>query len=165
MLTTAIRRKLAALDRRTLPPARRRALDRLIGPRHEQFGEPAKLPTLASDAGNRRLDSQIVDAMAKHKMFLPANFSFDTPGAVDVFLAILKTANLARQKREAAEAAEPPPDTTAATDDPDDGFATTGRGQQFSEGGRRRRGRVTRMSPGQAKRFSDATQRPHWSPR
>ena len=52
-----------------------------------------------SDAETRRLDSEIVDEMAKHNMALPPNFSFNAPSSIDIFLAVTKTANLARRNK------------------------------------------------------------------
>ena len=116
-----------------------------------------------SAAETRRLDSEIVDAMAKHNMSLPANFSFDAPGSVDVFLAVVKTANLSRDKLEAEEAAKLPPDVLAATTDPHDGFSNMEKGAQFSEDESNRTPfrRVTRMSPSEAR--VDCASRKSWS--
>ena len=106
-----------------------------------------KLPTLVSDAETRLLESDIVTEMARHNMALPSNFSFDAPGSIDMFLAVVKTANLARAKREAEEAARPDPDVT------------TGEGigegpAQFSEADAPQPAPpITRMSPAQARAF------------
>ena len=121
-----------------------------------------KLPTLVSDAETRRLDSEIVDAMAKHNMWLPSNFSYDASGSIDTFLAVVKTAVLTKENKEAEEAAKEPADTTAATPDPTDPFATTSKGEQFSEGDAPRPARpITRMSPRQASNY--CTTRAPWT--
>ena len=133
----------------------------------------ATLPTQTSIVANRRKDDEIRRLFLKLGIGLPDDWSLDSPNSQDVLLAAAKTANLVRKQREEAEALKAPKDPTTG-----EGVATGL--AQFSEGedivgmhvsaaranqiiaeddslptNRTPHRPATRMSPEQARRYSD----------
>ena len=73
----------------------------------------ATLPTHTSIVENRHKDDEIRRLFLKMGIGLPDGWNLDSPNSTDVLLAAVKTANLVREQREAAEALRPSPDITA----------------------------------------------------